>query len=184
MKSALLVFALASATALPLVGCSGSSLSTTPPVGDAGGADAGPSGGIVGSDTSKLVVTEQGGFVATAPPGSTCSIADATYTLTLPARDLTWKVCSSTTTSGPYAYATGDKTLTDAEYAPLASALQALAVTTKLACGADKPSEQIVVSAPNGERTYLDNFYHCTDDGKVYVDGLDDVLSALVGLAK
>ncbi|HEY2510501.1 MAG TPA: hypothetical protein VGI39_06585 [Polyangiaceae bacterium] len=183
MKSALL-FALASATALPLVGCSSSALSTTPPTSDAGGSDSGPSGGIVGSDTSKLVVTEQGGFVATGPTGSTCTIADATYTLTLPARDLSWKVCGSTTTSGPYAYATGAKTLTDAEYAPLASALQALAVTTKLACGADKPTEQIVVTTPSGDRTYLDNFYHCTDDGKVYIDGLDDVLSALVGLAK
>lgn len=136
------------------------------------------------ADTTKIVVTEQGGFVPSPPDGSVCSLVDATYTLLLPSRELSWKVCEYSD-SGPYAYATGQKTLSAAEFAPLSNALHGLRRATQTMCGADAPSKAIVFTAPAGDTTYYDDFYFCDPkDSKPYVTGLDAVLSELQQLAK
>jgi hypothetical protein len=49
----------------------------------------------------------------------------------------------------------------------------------ELACGADKPTVTLDVIEPNdATTTYVDQFYHCEQDGKNYVDGLDELGSA------
>lgn len=173
------------------VACSGT---TAGPYGGDGGADDGstgtdgPSDGGAGdlfpADTTKIVITEKGGFGAPGPDGSTCTQADLTYTITLPSRSLAWKVCEATD-AGPLAFATGQTTLSEADFAPIAQALHGLRRATKTACGADKPEEAIVFTTPAGETTYLDDFYFCdAKDTKLYVTGIDAVLSAVRAHAK
>jgi hypothetical protein len=129
------------------------------------------------------VVTDRGGGLIEIPDASTCYPADDTYTLTLPALELTWKVCGSQD-GGAYAYVTGSKTLSATEFAPLSTALHALAISTKIQCGADKSSEQVAFTTSSGDAVYLDDFYHCSDDGKAYVSGMDAVLTELGKLAR
>ena len=173
------------------VACSGTIAG--PYGGDGGASDGssgtdGPSDGGAGdlfpSDTTKIVITEKGGFGARGPDGSTCTQADLTYTITLPSRALAWKVCE-TRDGGPYAFTTGQTTLSEADFAPIAQALHGLRRATKTACGADKPEEAVVFTTPAGETTYLDDFYFCdAKDTKLYVTGIDAVITAVRALAK
>lgn len=151
--------------------------------GNDGATDSG-TGDLFPADTTKIVLTEEGGFGAGAPDGSTCTQVDRTYTLELPARTLAWKVCEGSG-GAPFAFATGQTTLSEADYAPIATALHGLRRATQTACGADKPTETIVFTTPAGETTYLDDFYFCdAKDTKLYVTGLDAVLSAVTARAK
>jgi len=174
--------------------CSGS---VSGPLGaDGGGADGGgggdgsitdaPAGGdLFPADTTKVVVTSKGGFGAGAPDGSTCSQEDRTYTLTLPARTLDAKVCASSTTGGPNAYVIGKETLTEDEYAPIATALRAVHLSTEAACGADKPAETLTITTPSAETRYDDDFYSCNKEpGRIYVKGIDEVLNAVITRGK
>lgn len=172
-----------------LCACSSTSVVLTD-AGDAGTSDANQlldaseGEAIVPADASKLVLTEKGGFVAQAPDGSTCTKVDATYTIALPARELAWKTCEATD-SGPYAFVTGTRALTEAEYAPIQTALRALRRATKTACGADKPEEKLVVTTPSGEKAYFDDFYFCNvNDTKTYVTGLASVRAEIAKVAK
>jgi hypothetical protein len=136
------------------------------------------------SDTTKIVVTDKGGFGLPAPDGSTCSISDRTFTLLLPARELSWKLCELTD-AGNYEFRTGQVTLSAADFVPLSDALHGLRRATMTGCGADKPVETIVFTTPAGDTTYEDSFYFCNaSDPKAYVTGLDAVLSELDKLAK
>ena len=147
-----------------------------------GSADAG--GDLFPADTTKITVTQKGGFTPGPPDGSTCSLVDTTYTLSLPSRELSWKICEYGD-GGPYAFATGQRILSEAEFAPVSSALHGLRRATKTACGADKPSETIVFTTPAGDTTYYDDFYFCdANDTKAYVTGLGNVLAELSKLAK
>lgn len=172
--------------------CSGS---VAGPLGaDGGGADGGGGdssitdaggGDLFPADTTKVVVTEKGGFGASSPAGSTCSQEDRTYTITLPARTLDAKVCASSTAGGPNAYVTRQTLLSEAEYAPIATALHAVHHSTEAACGADKPAETLTFTTPSAETRYDDDFYSCNKEpGRVYVKGIDAVLDAVVARAK
>ena len=122
--------------------------------------------------------------MAGAPDGSTCSPVDRTFTLLLPTRELSWKLCE-VTDAGTYALTTGQATIAAADFVPLSDALHGLRRATKTACGADKPVETIVFTTPAGDTTYEDDFYFCDiTDTKPYVTGLGAVLEELDKLAK
>jgi hypothetical protein len=180
--------------ALLFVACGGSTATSTTPGADAGaGTKDASSDAVVPTDggtglypdgTTTIVVNQKGGFTGPGADGSTCTMVDATYTLVLPARDLSWKVCDSND-GGPYAFVTGQKTIAEADFGPLDTALHALKRTTTKQCGADKPSEEIVFTAPSGDVTYYDDFYFCdANDGKTYVSGIDEILAELGKLAR
>lgn len=141
--------------------------------------------GLFPTDTTKIVFTSKGGGPLPPPPdGSVCQETDITYTLLLPSRELSWKVCEGFN-GAPYTYRTGQKTLTAEQYATIEAPLKALTRTTTVQCGADKPSEQIVFTRPSGDVTYYDDFYFCdASDPKIYVHGLEDVFSAMTMLAQ
>lgn len=142
---------------------------------------------VVPGDTTKIVLTETGGFTFSAPDGSTCQMVDIRYEITLPSRDLTWKVCETADGGfdGPQSFATGSRTLSEAEYAPIDQALKAVHRATKTGCGADKPAVTMTVTNAAGSAVYDDDFYYCRDDdGKVYVSGLDNVMSKIAAVAK
>ena len=144
---------------------------------DGGGTDLFP------ADTQKVVVTSKGGFGPGAMDGSTCIPSDTTYTITFPARELTWKVCASQD-GGTFAFDTGTRTLMPADTGPLETALHAVRVQTMQQCGADAPVETLTMSSPAGDKVYYDDFYYCQEDGKTYVHGIGDVLTELYKLAK
>lgn len=177
----------------------GSTTSSGPVTGD-GGVDAAVEGSTVDgstadgatdagtdlfpADTTKIVVTDKGGFTAGAPDGSTCSPVDRTFTLLLPARELSWKLCEASD-AGTYSFTTGQATIAAADFVALSTALHGLRRATKTACGADKPVETIVFTTPAGDTTYEDDFYFCdASDSKAYVTGLDAVFAELGKLAK
>jgi hypothetical protein len=157
------------------------------PSGEAGsGGDAAPGDGgtdLFPSDTQKVVLTEKGGFGPGPTDGSTCTAADSTWTITLPDRSFSFKICEADD-AGVFSYRTGGSTLSETDFAPVAAALHAVAISTTIMCGADKPTETLTITRPSGDSVYLDDFYHCMDDGKVYVSGLDDLRSQLVTLSK
>ncbi len=134
------------------------------------------------ADATKIVASSKGGFGPGLQDGSTCSPADTTYTLTLPARELTWKVCAMID-GGLYAYDMGTKTLSAADSAPVEAALHAIAVTTKQMCGADAPEQTVTYTTTAGDKVLYDDFYYCQDDGKTYVHGIGDVLSEFAKVA-
>jgi hypothetical protein len=136
------------------------------------------------ADTTKIVVTDKGGFGFPMPDGSTCTSVDRTFTLLLPTRELSWKLCEATI-EGPYAFRTGQAIITAADFVALSNALHGLRRATMTGCGADKPAEIIVFTTPSGDTTYEDAFYFCNAaDPKLYVTGLDAVLEEMGKLAK
>jgi hypothetical protein len=202
MKSSVsLLFVLAPLVAAVAVACGGStSTSTATDVDAGGGADAGvdaktedaavrdaetdANADLFPSDTTKIVITEKGGFVPAPPAGSACSLIDQTYTLLLASRELSWKFCEATD-AGPNAYRTGQTTIATADFNALSSALHGLRRATQTQCGADAPEQVIVFSTPSGDATYYDDFYFCdANDPKPYVKGLDAVFAELRKHAK
>lgn len=147
--------------------------------------DGGVDSGLYPADTTKIVFTSQGGGPLPPPPdGSVCQEVDITYTIVLPARELSWKVCEDVD-GGPFAYRTGQKTLTAMQFASVEATLRALTRTTTVQCGADKPEEKITFTTPSGEVTYYDDFYFCdANDTKLYVGGMEDVFTAITLLAQ
>lgn len=150
---------------------------------DGGGSSDGGTTDLFPADTQKIVVSSKGGFGPGLIDGSTCAPSDTTYTLTLPARELTWKVCSAVEGGPTYAFDTGTKTLSAADTAPLEAALHAIAVTTTTMCGADAPTETVTFTTPSGDKVLYDDFYYCMDDGKTYVHGIGAVLAEFAKLA-
>lgn len=185
-------FALASVSAV-LAACSSSSTSTggDPDGGgivtdastttDAAANDGSTDGGnpLIPAGVTKIVFTSKGGFVQEGPDGSACSKVDITYTVTLPDRGFTWKICDDAD-GGPYAFRDGSRFLTVEEYAKVDAAIQGLKRQTMVQCGADKPEEKITFTSPSGEVTYIDDFYFCdANDTKIYVSGMEDVFAIL-----
>jgi hypothetical protein len=153
---------------------------------DGGGPDAGEGdAGLFPADVSKVVVKALGGGPLPPPPdGSTCTPTNATYTFVLPARTLSWSFCDWGD-GGPYVLRTGEKNLTEAEYASFEAIMRKITRTTKTQCGFDKPTETITFTTPSGDVTYYDDFYFCdANDPKIYVSGIDDLLYALYQYAR
>jgi hypothetical protein len=186
------LFALALVSISAAVAACSSSSTSTGGDPDAGGTDGGTTTDATSEEISdagnplipdgvtKIVFTSKGGFVPTPPDGSTCSTVDITYTITLPARVFSWKICQADADSGPNAFLTGEKTLTPEQYAGIDDAIQALKRQTVPQCGADKPNEEITFTSPSGEVTYYDDFYFCdANDTKIYVSGMENVFSVM-----
>jgi hypothetical protein len=134
------------------------------------------------ADATKMVVEDHGGgLIAPAPTGSACpAVGVGTYTLTVADKGLAWHICTS---GALYTYVDGMRTLNDADYASLITALKGVALSTSTSCGADKSVETLTVTTPSAETTYLDSFYVCAHQG-IYVDGIDGVFFAASTLAK
>lgn len=135
-------------------------------------------------DATKLVAESPGGgFTPPPPPGSTCAIGRQKYTLTVATRHLEWEQCDFSGTSSPLHLVTGSRTLTTAELASVTRAANAVKITTRDICGADKPMLKIKVTTPAGETTYTDDFYSCFGQGP-FVENIDAVFGAFRNVAK
>ena len=174
-----------------VVGCSDDD-TVLPGDNDAGSSSSSSSGSSSGGDAgtpipipdgATLVWTSKGGFQGPTGDASTCQPSDDFYSYDLPSKTLSWNLCRPLVAvpeeSPAYAYQQGTAVLSDAQDTAVHTALDGVVPNAVVGCGADKPEVQLVVTAPNdAETTYVDQFYHCTDDGKNYVDGLDAVGSA------
>ncbi len=142
-------------------------------------------GGILYSDDMTVKVTSMGGFGPEAIDGSTCIPADTTFTYVLATKALTWKICALED-GGTFAYDSGSRTLTATEATTLQASLDAVAINRIAGgCGADKPMLMMELASPSAltPSDYYDQFYHCSDDGKTYVDGLDAVIGTATTIA-
>jgi len=154
------------------------------PGGAGGRGGAGGSGPAVvwSPDATKAVIDDTGGgFTAPPPSGSECGAGVASYTFTVAAGGLLWHVCDTTQT--PYKLVDGSRVLTAGERMMLVDALQAVVISTRKTCGADKSIRFLTVTRPSGPVIYHDSFYACMDQPP-YVDGIDAVFSAAAKLAK
>lgn len=145
---------------------------------------------VLPEDTTRVVATSMGGFEAPVGDASTCQPENATWTLILPGRELSWKLCALSTEDagvdrGPtYAFREGQRTLTDGEYAPLRDAIAAMTPSTNDQCGADKADDRVAVTSSRGTVTYQDDFYACNPgEGTTLVSGMDAVMGKLRELA-
>jgi hypothetical protein len=183
-------------------GCSGSLSSTTDAGDDAGDAtpgsdaskdsavdgtttDGGTDDAIWPADAQKLVADSPGGgFTPQPPPGSTCKYGEVHYTLDVATKGFTFQRCAAGATStDPLVLDSGSRTIDATEYAKVDAAMKALVVATEKNCGADKGVYTVTVTSPRGASTYYDSFYACNGGGKIYVDNIDGVFSALGMLA-
>ncbi len=91
---------------------------------------------IFTSDVQVLVAEDYGGgFAPAPPPGSTCVMGAAKYTLTVGTKTVDWTRCLVKGTD-PYKPVSGSKVLTDAEYKNLSLYLENLTVAAPgSACG-------------------------------------------------
>ncbi len=124
-----------------------------------------------------------GGFVAPAPPGSTCQTGQAKFALDVSSKMLSWEVCMYRGKSRILDLAKGSRVIADSEYAALKDSLDDVSVVAKGPCGADKPVLKLGVTTPSGTTTYLDSFYSCRGSGP-FVNGIDEVLDIFQKLAK
>ncbi|HEY1532395.1 MAG TPA: hypothetical protein VGF76_00200, partial [Polyangiaceae bacterium] len=68
------------------------------------------------------------------------------------------------------------------EFQSVITAVKGVSISTRTDCGADKPTEKLQISTPDGTKEYLDDFYACTKQG-VYVSNIDAVSVVLYNLA-
>lgn len=135
------------------------------------------------ADATKLVAENRGGgFGLRSPPGSACERGAALYTLAVATRVLQYKVCVEMRPM-PSVWGEGMKVLSESDYAQVDAAMKKVVVTTRMACGADKPTVLLKVTSPAGELEYLDSFYVCNKQG-TYVDNIDEPLRVLASLAR
>ncbi|MFO0620525.1 MAG: hypothetical protein U0745_03940 [Polyangia bacterium] len=118
---------------------------------------------IFTSDVQVLVAEDYGGgFAPAPPPGSTCVMGAAKYSLTVATKTVDWTRCLVKGTD-PYKPVSGSKVLTDAEYKNLSLYLENLTVAAPgSACGADKSILEVTITTPSGKQVYGDSFYSCT----------------------
>lgn len=149
--------------------------------------DAGPAP-VVPPDAETIVVTAKGGMPSPQGSASSCRWRDDTFTFVLPRRALTWRSCAALATDGGadrpvYDFVDGQKTLTDAEYAALMAALDALASSSEGRCMRDQPTFLLEVTTRTGTATYRDDLFECGATGATYVSGMDDLFRKLAEVA-
>lgn len=144
-----------------------------------------PVNAIWPADKQTLVAESPGGgFTPPAPPGSTCAIGKAKFTLDVATKKLSWEECNWTSNGAPLHLETGSRTITAAEFATVDAAMNDVTISAGDICGADKPMLSIkVTSAAQGTKTYTDSFYSCMGGNRTYVDHIDGVFGALRDLA-
>lgn len=145
-------------------------------------ADADASDDVFPSDTLKVVVKATGGM----PRGqddTLCRGYDDTYTLLLPSHELSWRSCDWLDAGGQ-GFNTGERALSDAEYAALATALQALRTIPDGGCWEDVAETRVTFTTATGETSYLGEGSWCNDAGPPAVTGLDSVFAELAKLRR
>lgn len=150
--------------------------------GGRGGAGGSAPATVWSSDAAKAVVEDiGGGFVGPPPAGSECGYGVGSYTFTVADDKLVWHFCDTAQT--PFKYVDGARVLNASERMMLLDALEAVVISTKNLCGADKSTRLLTVTRPSGPVTYRDSFYSCLNQG-IYVDSIDSVFSVASTLAK
>lgn len=144
-------------------------------------------GSIVVPNDATLIIKAEGGFAANGTDTSVCTLEDDTYTFDVQTDQLTWKLCVIDDGGAKNSYVDGNRTLSSSEAKSLTDSVGALVIIPdRTQCGADKATESLEIDSPTAfaPEIFYDQFYHCqANDGKTYVDGLDDVLSVARGLA-
>lgn len=136
--------------------------------------------GIWPADATQLVAENAGGgFVAPPPAGSTCAVGRAKYTFDVATKKLAWEECSWNDQGKPFHMETGSRTLTAAEIKKIDAAMDGVSIAKEKICGADKPMLNVAVTTPAGKKTYTDAFYSCLGGNRTFVNGIDEVFSAM-----
>jgi hypothetical protein len=148
-----------------------------------------PGESIYTSDVRKLVIENRGGGLLPPPPSSTaCNPQRATYTLNVAGHQFNWQYCEVTGSGSTATYTprTGSRALQAAEWSALQPKLDALIVSGRMDCGADKPEYALTVTTSAGDLEYGDDFYACQDRSRPYIvsDALGGALGALGALAR
>jgi hypothetical protein len=111
-----------------------------------------------------------GGFTAPPPAGAACdSRGPSSFSVTVAGHQLAWSYCAVAhdgTSAGDYQPSQGSCALGDAEWTGLQPALRGLLIVDHSGCGADKPSEELVVTTAEGDLAYGDGFYGCLEENK------------------
>jgi hypothetical protein len=131
------------------------------------------------------VEDDGGGFIGPPPAGSECGYGVGSYTFTVADDRLAWHTCdtSQANPGTPFKFVDGSRILDAGERMMLVQALEAVVVSTKTYCGADKSTRLLTVTRPSGAVTYRDSFYACAHQG-IYVDEIDPVFTVASNLAK
>jgi len=155
-------------------------------------------GGVFATEAGASVVTSRvdaivaksdgGGFVGPAPAGAACDRQIWSYSFVLSNGMLTWSRCAVTGTganASDYVPETGARTLTTSERDAARAAANAVKVSSRNICGADKPTLSVEVRAGQTSKAYGDDFYSCTTMFDIYVEseGLDALAAMLSSLA-
>jgi hypothetical protein len=136
-----------------------------------------------------VVQSDGGGYGRLPPTGAACDPGRWTYTLSLrETQVLIWSRCQ---VSGDginvtdYAPETGSRTLTTSEWTAARSAAQAVRVSSRTTCGADKDLRFLEVRAGMTNTVYGDDFYACRTGYKYFVEsaGLDQLAATVASLA-
>lgn len=140
---------------------------------------------VFGDDATALVASSAGGgFAPAPPPGSTCTVGAERYRFERAERTLAFERCAEAAPGRPLAPRAGRRTLTDDDAARVERAARAVAPSTQVICGTDKPLLELTVASRAGTRAFADAFYACRGEGRVYVDGLDPLFAVLRELAR
>jgi len=159
------------------IGCASTENQTLSP------ADSGPeeSADLFPADTTRVVATPPV-LVYPTPAGSSCERSDTAYTLDLPARKLSWKVCKQEQDSELFAFDEGERTLSAEEVAPIETALHALRkADPSNDCVAGTGPMTVTFTTPAGDQTYYDDT-DCSSE-REHATGIEDVLSEFQKLA-
>jgi hypothetical protein len=154
--------------------------------GSAGMAGAGGGTEVWPTDATELQAYSGGGGEAPPPPqGSECAMGERSFHVIVTTKLFDWSVCiTNPPYTDPYKFDSGQRTLTDAEYAEIDTAMKHVTIVTGTSCGADKPMMTLTVVTPQGSHEYTDSFYECMGGGKTYVDNIDAVFGAFGSLVK
>jgi hypothetical protein len=138
---------------------------------------------VVTPCTTQVVLEDQGnGFRPQPPEGSTCR-GEESFSVDLESGDFAWQLCEFSP-SAPWQRSEGSRVLSESELDALQGALRDVTVArVNEGCGADKPTLTISVGDGEGEQTYTDSFYSCSDPNKLYVNGIDGAFQAVRELA-
>lgn len=122
-------------------------------------------------DTTEVSIARQGGLAPTPQAGSTCAPMDDRYTLSVATHVLAWQFCSAPASDGVYSFVSGQKSLGDADFEQLSTALHGL-TPVQPSCGGDI-TDQIVFVSPSGQTTF--DHANCLGNESAVFEVLDTV---------
>jgi hypothetical protein len=128
-----------------------------------------------------------GGYGPGTPAGAPCDPGQSSYTVVLATSTLTYgrcRVVGDVNTAASYMPESGQLSLSPAQMAMVRTALEAVKVSNRRTCGADKGVVELEVDTPTQNLTYGDDFYGCEPNYQAFVDtdGLDHLYTVLSAL--